>query len=49
MAWVLNDSGVAIPAMMLTVALPYTAYLVLDTLRSPEATRRSGDTALVEA
>ncbi len=48
-AWVLNDSGVAIPAMMLTVALPYTAYLVLDTLRSPEATRRSGDTALVEA
>lgn len=32
-AWALNDSGVAIPAMMLTVALPYTAYLVVDVLR----------------
>lgn len=28
-AWAVNDSGVAIPALMLTVALPYTAYLVL--------------------
>jgi hypothetical protein len=35
-AWALNDSGVAIPAMMLTIALPYTAYLVLDVLRRPE-------------
>ena len=30
LAWGLNDSGVAIPAMMLTVALPYTGYLVLE-------------------
>lgn len=29
LAWALNDSGVSIPALMLTVALPYTAYLVL--------------------
>jgi len=29
LAWAVNDSGVAIPALMLTVALPYTAYLVL--------------------
>lgn len=28
-AWAVNDSGVSIPALMLTVALPYTAYLVL--------------------
>jgi hypothetical protein len=33
LAWAVNDSGVAIPALMLTVALPYTAYLVLG-LRS---------------
>lgn len=32
-AWALNDSGVAMPAMMLSVALPYTAILALD-LRS---------------
>lgn len=29
LAWTVNDSGVAIPALMLTVALPYTAYLAL--------------------
>jgi hypothetical protein len=29
LAWAVNDSGVAIPALMLTVALPYTAYLAL--------------------
>lgn len=29
-----NDSGVAIPAMMLAVALPYTAYLLLGIPRS---------------
>jgi len=29
LAWAVNDSGVSIPALMLTVALPYTAYLVL--------------------
>lgn len=28
-AFALNDSGVALPAMMLAVVLPYTAYLVL--------------------
>ncbi|MBS1837816.1 MAG: hypothetical protein JST64_08980 [Actinobacteria bacterium] len=28
-AWIANDSGVSIPALMLTVALPYTAYLAL--------------------
>ena len=33
LAWALNDSGVAIPAMMLTVALPYTGYLALQTLQ----------------
>jgi hypothetical protein len=32
LSWAVNDSGVAIPAMMLTIALPYTAYLVLFTL-----------------
>lgn len=37
-AWALNDSGVAIPAMMLTVALPYTAYLVVDVLRRGDGT-----------
>lgn len=37
-AWALNDSGVAIPAMMLTIALPYTAYLVVDVLRREDAT-----------
>ncbi len=34
LAWALNDSGVSIPALMLTVALPYTAYLALQTLTS---------------
>ena len=34
LAWGLNDSGVSIPALMLTVALPYTAYLALQTLSS---------------
>lgn len=29
LAWAVNDSGVSIPALMLTIALPYTAYLVL--------------------
>lgn len=38
LSWAVNDSGVAIPAMMLTIALPYTAYLVLSTLLP----RRSG-------
>lgn len=36
-AWALNDSGVSMPAMMLAVALPYTAVLaigVLDDRRS---------------
>ncbi len=28
-AWALNDSGVSMPAMMLTVALPYTAVLAI--------------------
>jgi hypothetical protein len=32
LSWAVNDSGVAIPAMMLTIALPYTAHLVLSTL-----------------
>jgi hypothetical protein len=36
LAWILNDSGVAIPAMMLTVALPYTASLALQTLGGVE-------------
>lgn len=37
-AWAVNDSGVAIPALMLTVALPYTAYLVLGLRRgAPDA------------
>jgi hypothetical protein len=35
LAWGLNDSGVSMPAMMLMIALPYTAWLALD---------RSGDT-----
>jgi hypothetical protein len=30
LAWALNDSGILVPAMMLSVALPYTAYLALD-------------------
>ena len=40
LAWLVNDSGVAIPALMLTVALPYTAYLVLglDGTDPPEPT-----------
>lgn len=29
LAWAVNDSGVSIPALMLTIAPPYTAYLVL--------------------
>lgn len=37
LAWAVNDSGVAIPALMLTVALPYTAYLVLGLGRGDEA------------
>jgi hypothetical protein len=34
LAWAVNDSGVSIPALMLTVAIPYTAYLALQTLAS---------------
>jgi len=30
LAWGLNDSGVSMPAMMLMIALPYTAWLALD-------------------
>ena len=50
-AWAVNDSGVSIPALMLTVALPYTAYLVLQTLSSDGSTvvadddERSGELA----
>lgn len=39
-AWGLNDSGVSIPALMLTVALPYTAYLALETMSSGGALNR---------
>ncbi len=35
LAWAVNDSGVAIPALMLTVALPYTAYLALGSPPGP--------------
>ena len=39
LAWGLNDSGVSMPAMMLTIALPYTAILALHAVR----TRPSSD------
>lgn len=35
LAWAVNDSGVAIPALMLTVALPYTAFLALGSPPGP--------------
>ena len=35
LAWLLNDSGVSMPAMMLMSAVPYTAWLALDLRRSP--------------
>lgn len=38
LSWAVNDSGVAIPAMMLTLALPYTAHLVLSTFLAPVPT-----------
>lgn len=37
LAWAVNDSGVAIPALMLTIALPYTAYLALGLTQRAEA------------
>ncbi len=38
-AWALNDSGVSMPAMMLAIALPYTAVLALgaDSVRTAES------------
>jgi len=44
-AWAVNDSGVSIPALMLTVALPYTAYLVLGFDGPVGADRRDGPLA----
>lgn len=38
-AWGLNDSGVSMPALMLTVALPYTAVLAIDVRRRAEPGR----------
>jgi len=35
LAWGLNDSGVSMPAMMLMIALPYTAWLALDRAGRP--------------
>jgi hypothetical protein len=45
LAWAVNDSGVAIPALMLTVALPYTAYLALGlgTLDAEDAPPPDGE------
>lgn len=36
-AFALNDSGVALPAMMLGIVLPYTAYLALGVIGAEEA------------
>ena len=43
LAWGLNDSGVSMPAMMLTIALPYTAILALRAGgRQPTVTTANG-------